>query len=68
MILTFKNLTLVPWQLQTIKFNCLQPNKNMNFEYSHICYEGNSCVDLLASHELSIDSFIWYNTIPHFIR
>lgn len=40
----------------------------MNFYVSHIFREGNTCANKLASFGLTAPGFLWWDTIPPFIR
>lgn len=40
----------------------------MNFVFSHVFREGNTCADLLANHGINIDGMIWWDSIPSFLH
>jgi len=63
-VLAFKSQGLVPWKLRNRWKNCLLVISQMNFLVSHIYREGNACADALANIGLTLDSFVYYYTIP----
>lgn len=40
----------------------------MGFIATHIYRKGNSCADRLANYEISNLDFVWWNSLPNFIR
>lgn len=64
----FKSEKGVPWKIRNRWRNCLIMTRQMNFLVSHIYREGNSRAHKFATHGLSINSFIWWDLIPSFIR
>jgi hypothetical protein len=67
-VLAFKSIDLVPWELSSRLKNCLKITSGMNFVVSHVYREGNQCADGLANLGLSIDRFTIWNELPQEIR
>jgi ribonuclease HI len=69
-ILAFKSIYVVPWNLRNRWYNCKVRLRNMRFFVSHIYREGNACADGLANLGLTLPSseLFWSDTIPDFIR
>jgi ribonuclease HI len=63
-VLAFKSIDLVPWELSNRWKNCLKITSGMNFVVSHVYREGNQCADGLANLGLSIDRFTIWNELP----
>lgn len=63
----FKSPNIVPWKLRNRWENCLHVIKGMNFIYSHIYREGNTCENKLVSFGTSIQGLVWWDLIPSFI-
>jgi ribonuclease HI len=64
----FKNSAIVPWQLRNRWINCQIIISNMNFLASHIYREGNSCADVLANIGLTLDTYVYYYSLPLHVR
>jgi ribonuclease HI len=67
-VLAFKSLSLVPWNLRNRWFNCSVLIRSMNLIVSHVYREGNQCADGLANLGLNLDCFTIWNEIPQVIR
>jgi len=64
----FKNQDIVPWQLRNRWSNCINITARMNFIISHIFREGNSCADAFANLGLTLDTFVYYYSLPQQVR
>lgn len=64
----FSVTSIVPWSLRNCWLNSLSLVRKMNFVYSRVFREGNTCADLLASHGTSISGLSWWNSIPSFLQ
>lgn len=67
-IAAFNLPKLVPWKLQTTWGNSMRPTHCTRFTVSHIYCEGNSCIDGLANHSLTIQDFRWWDFVWCFVR
>lgn len=38
----------------------------MHFQISHICREGNTCVDKLVDHGITVNTFTWWDSVSSF--
>ena len=65
---TFSNQDIVPWQLRNRGSNCLRTVSNMNFIISHIYREDNACADTFANIGLTLNTFVYYYSLPIQIR
>lgn len=63
-IMTFKSLDIVPWQLRNRWKNCIHLTSCMRFRCSHIFREGIHYADKIAFLGLSFQNFHWWDTIP----
>lgn len=68
--LALNSSSCVPWILRNRWNNCLAFVRSINFTFSHIYREGNSCTDGMANIglDLPINNFAWYSSIPNNIR
>jgi len=63
--LAFKPKSIVPWSLRNRWENCIHLTTSMSFFVTHVYREGNHCADQLANIGLSLNTFFWWNHIPH---
>jgi ribonuclease HI len=61
-----KDHTIVPWDLRNRWSNCF--SHHMHILFSHIFREGNCCADKLANHGHLIPGFLWWDSLPLFVR
>lgn len=66
-VITFKIVSIVPWQLKNRWRNCLELTSNMCFMFFHSYKEGNHCADKIASLSFSFLGFHWWDIIPRII-
>jgi ribonuclease HI len=68
--LALKSSSCVPWSLRNRWNNCIAFVRNINFIFSHIYRERNSCADGMANIGLNLpmNLFVWYSDIPDNIR
>lgn len=68
--LALKSSSCFHWILRNRWNNCLPFFRSINFTFSHIYREGNSCADGMANIGLNlpINHFVWYSDIPDSIR
>jgi ribonuclease HI len=66
-VLAFKSPSVIPWHLKNRWLNCITKIKSMNVCIFHIYREGNHCADKLASLDLSLAEFKWWNIAPEII-
>jgi ribonuclease HI len=61
-----KDNSIVPWDLRNRWSNCF--SHHMCILFSHIFREGNCCADKLANHGHLIPGFLWWDSLPLFVR
>jgi ribonuclease HI len=68
-LLAFTNPNFhVPWSLRNRWQNALILTRQMNFIVTHIFREGNQVADTLANHGLNLNSIMFWNVLPLFIK
>lgn len=63
----FKSDKLVPWQRKNRGLNVVAMSKSMVFIVGHIYCEGNTCAYRLASHNINLQKFCWWEFTPTFV-
>lgn len=63
----FKSDKLVPWQRKNRGLNVVVMSKSMVFIVGHIYCEGNTCAYRLASHDINLQKFCWWEFTPTFV-
>jgi ribonuclease HI len=62
--LAFKSIKIVPWQLRNRWLNCLHLCNSMSFFVTHVFREGNHCADKLAATGFSLQTQMWWDSLP----
>lgn len=60
----FKKHHIVPWKIRNRWLNIVQLTKSINFLIGHIYHEKDTCTDRLVSHDITLDDFCWWHSIP----